>query len=132
MAYHCHTLLSLSLTAEIALNMSTPSSAANQPPRSMPFYMEWGYIMSSARRRGVGELAINLVSMTSSQHNMLLVSFCIIGCSFREMWDEEDPGNQDRPLFCEEIRSRVPTPFLPAFTNSDYTVLQVATVNNTM
>lgn len=87
--------------------------------------------MSSVRSRGAGELAINLVSMTSSQHNMLLVPFHV-GCSFREMWDEEDPGNQDRPLFCEEIRRRVPTPFLPAFSNSEYRVLQVATVNNTM
>lgn len=52
-----------------------------------------------------------------------------VGCSFKAMWDEEDPGNRGRPLFCEEIRHHTPAPFQLAFRNSDYQVLQVVNSN---
>jgi hypothetical protein len=53
------------------------------------------------------------------------------GCSFKEMWDEEDPDNQGRPMFCEQLGSHTPPPFQLAFSNSVYRVLRVATSNHT-
>ena len=52
------------------------------------------------------------------------------GCSFKEMWNEEDPDNQERPMFCELLGSHVPPPFQLAFSNSAYRVLQVANSNH--
>ena len=54
----------------------------------------------------------------------------VAGCSFKEMWDEEDPDNQERPMFCELLESHVPPPFHLAFSNSAYRVLQVANSNH--
>ena len=64
---------------------------------------------------------------TITMATMMLV-LCA-GCSFADMWDEEDPGNRGNPLFCEVVRSHTPAPFLQSFANSIYRVLQVAPSN---
>lgn len=51
------------------------------------------------------------------------------GCSFSEIWDEEDPANQGGPVFCERLQGHTPSPFQLAYSNSVYRVLQVTDGN---
>lgn len=47
------------------------------------------------------------------------------GCSFAEVWDEEDVINQGRPQFCQLIHESVPDQFKLVFSNDIYKVLQL-------
>ncbi len=47
------------------------------------------------------------------------------GCSFAEVWDEIDPGNRERPQFCQSILHTVPEQFELVFSNSIYRVLKL-------
>ena len=47
------------------------------------------------------------------------------GCAFYEVWDEEDPDNRDRPVFCQLLHSHIPPPFKQVFLNKTYRVLLV-------
>ena len=47
------------------------------------------------------------------------------GCAFYEVWDEEDPDNRDRPVFCQLLHSHIPPLFKQAFLNKTYRVLLV-------
>lgn len=37
------------------------------------------------------------------------------GCAFHEVWDEEDPANQNRPVFCQLLRHHTPPPSSKCF-----------------
>ena len=47
------------------------------------------------------------------------------GCAFYEVWDEEDPDNRDRPVFCQLLHSHIPPLFKQVFLNKTYCVLLV-------
>lgn len=48
-----------------------------------------------------------------------------VGCAFYEVWDEEDPTNQDNPVFCRLVRTEVPPEFQQVFVNPSYRVLRL-------
>ncbi|CAI8006324.1 Probable C-mannosyltransferase DPY19L1 [Geodia barretti] len=52
------------------------------------------------------------------------------GCSFSEMWDEEDPVNKERPVFCAVLQTHTPSPFQLVYHNPVYRVLRVANGND--
>lgn len=62
-------------------------------------------------------------------HVVIFGDIIDIGCSFSDIWDEEDPANQGRPLFCEQLQKNTPPPFKLAFSNAVYRVLHVSNSN---
>ena len=47
------------------------------------------------------------------------------GCALPEVWDQIDPVNRNKPVFCETIKERVPSQFKLVFINQSYRILQL-------
>lgn len=112
-----------------ALRLSTSHAIVNHPHYEHAGLRERTRLVYTVYSRKPPTEIHRVLSMLHVTHVVVEEPWCNKrykpGCSFADVWDEEDPANQERPQFCQLIHQTIPDHFQLVFSNSIYKVLQL-------